>query len=183
MRVIAGSAKGHKLQTPEGLSTRPTTDRVKETLFNILAFDLPGANFLDLFAGSGGIGIEALSRGAEKVVFVEKESPVISVIAENLEHTKLADRGEIVEKDAVEALLFLQERKDKFDFIFMDPPYETAPLSAVLDGIVKGGLLRTGGIIIVERGSKTAMPSVEGLCVTREKAYKTTVITFLSLED
>jgi len=183
VRVIAGIAKGHKLQTPEGLSTRPTTDRMKETLFNILAFDLPSAKFLDLFAGSGGIGIEALSRGARQAVFVENEPIAIQVINGNLEHTKFLDQGEIIKKDVLEALSLLQQRKEKFDMIFMDPPYESAPLARVLRGIVDGDLLEKSGMIIVERSPKTAMPFVEGLCIRREKEYRTTVMTFLSLED
>ena len=107
MRVIAGAAKGHNLQTIEGLATRPTTDRIKETLFNIIAFDLPECSFLDLFAGSGGIGIEALSRGADEAVFVDAAAECQAVIEANLKHTKLQDRARVMKTDVLTAALYV----------------------------------------------------------------------------
>ena len=118
MRVIAGAAKGHTLETIEGLNTRPTTDRIKETLFNIIAFDLPECRFLDIFAGSGAIGIEALSRGAEEAVFVEQAANCTEVIRRNLMHTKLQDRARLLQMDAVAALDKLAAEGKKFDIIF-----------------------------------------------------------------
>lgn len=123
MRVIAGAAKGHKLQTIEGLNTRPTTDRIKETLFNIIAFDLPESRFLDLFSGSGAIGIEALSRGADTAVFVEQAAECQKVITENLTHTKLMERARLIKSDVLTGLAQLSAEQETFDIIFMDPPY------------------------------------------------------------
>jgi len=110
MRVIAGKAKGHKLKTIEGFHTRPTTDRIKETLFNMIAFDLPQCQFLDLFSGSGAIGIEALSRGAQQCVFVEKSKESCEMITENLEHTKLQQYAVLLQKDVEEALSSLKSQ-------------------------------------------------------------------------
>ena len=123
MRVIAGSAKSMPLKTIAGMETRPTTDRIKETLFNMLQPHLCESRFLDLFAGSGGIGIEALSRGADYCAFVEKNRKAAAVIRENLRFTKLEDRGQIYTGDVFQVLVQL-EGEEPFDCIFMDPPYQ-----------------------------------------------------------
>lgn len=183
MRVIAGKAKGHKLQTAEGLETRPTTDRIKETLFNMMAFDLPMAEFLDLFSGSGAIGIEALSRGAKRAVFVEQSAVCGKIIRENLLHTGLAENAELMETDVLAALAKLIEREAQFDMIFLDPPYKAGLLEPVLEKIVAGGLLKKDGYIIAEYGAKNPPAPVQGLTVVREKKYKTTEICFLRLEE
>ena len=122
MRVIAGKARRLNLKTIPGNETRPTTDRIKETLFNILQPEIPGCRFLDLFSGSGGIGIEALSRGASYAVFVEKNPKAAACIRENLAFTKLAEDGKLLNMDVLQALRSL-EGKGVFDIIFMDPPY------------------------------------------------------------
>ena len=145
MRVIAGAAKGHNLQTIEGLATRPTTDRIKETLFNIIAFDLPECSFLDLFAGSGGIGIEALSRGASEAVFVDASAECQAVITDNLKHTKLQDRAKLMKTDVLSALDKLAAEGKSFDIIFMDPPYESELYGPVLQKIVETGILKQEG--------------------------------------
>ena len=183
MRVISGSARGCNLQAPEGLDTRPTTDRIKETLFNIIAFDLPGCRFLDLFAGSGAIGIEALSRGAEKAVFVDASDKCKKVIEANLKHTRLAERATLITKDILSAIDLLKIKGEKFDMVFMDPPYMEGFTEPVLKALAVSGILADECKIIVERSSKTEMPSVEGLTIYREKEYKTTVMTFLTLEE
>ena len=121
MRVIAGTRRSLPLKSVEGLETRPTTDRIKETLFNILMPDLPGAKFLDLFAGSGGIGIEALSRGADKAVFVDNSRDAVHCITENVKFTKFTEEAEIIRLDALSYVRSL--RRVDFDIIFMDPPY------------------------------------------------------------
>ena len=118
MRVIAGKAKGHKLKTIEGLQTRPTTDRMKETLFNIIAFDLPQCTYLDLFSGSGAIGIEALSRGAKECVFVEKSKKACEMITENLEHTKLKQYAVLLQKEVQEALSLLKTQQKSLTLYF-----------------------------------------------------------------
>lgn len=183
VRVIAGDARGHKLQTIEGLSTRPTTDRTKESLFSMISFDLPGSSFLDLFAGSGAIGIEALSRGAEKAVFIESFPPCVQVIFNNLNHTRLVHRGEVMKEDVFSGLKKLSEKGQAFDIIFLDPPYDKGLAEPVLKAIVDGRLLNKDGYIIVEHSSKIPLSIVEGLQVTREKVYRTTAMTFLSLEE
>lgn len=183
MRVIAGAAKGHKLETIEGIATRPTTDRIKETLFNIIAFDLPECSFLDLFSGSGAIGIEALSRGAKEAVFVENAAECQKVVAANLQHTKLAERARLMQMDVLAALDKLAQEGKQFDVIFMDPPYASALYGAVLECIVQKGLLRQEGYIIAERAAKGELPLPKGLAIRREKVYKTTILTFLCMEE
>ncbi len=122
MRVIAGTARRLQLKTLDGIDTRPTTDRIKETLFNMISAELYDSNFLDLFSGSGGIGIEALSRGAANAVFVEKNPKAMKCIQENLESTKLKDRAKTMQMDVFAALSRLNGEW-KFEYIFMDPPY------------------------------------------------------------
>ena len=182
MRVIAGSARRLLLKTVEGLDTRPTTDRIKETLFNILSFDVENASFLDLFAGSGGIGIEALSRGAKKAVFVEQNRKAAGVIKENLEHTRLADRAEVMVRDAMSALRILEDRGEAFDIIFMDPPYGRLLERDVLLYLADSCLCHEDTILIVEADLDTEIDYLEGtrLHVTREKTYKTNKHVFIS---
>ena len=178
MRVIAGAAKGHNLQTIEGLATRPTTDRIKETLFNIIAFDLPEASFLDLFSGSGAIGIEALSRGAAEAVFVENAAE-----CQNLMHTKLQGRARLLQTDVLFALDRLAAEGKKFDIIFMDPPYEAGLYTSVLERIAENGLLKAEGYLIAEGSSQIALTIPKGMKILREKVYKTTTLTFLCAEE
>ncbi len=183
MRVIAGKAKGHKLKTIEGLQTRPTTDRMKETLFNIIAFDLPQCTFLDLFSGSGAIGIEALSRGAKECVFVEKSKKACEMITENLEHTKLKQYAVLLQKEVQEALSLLKTQQKKFDIIFLDPPYQSGLAEDVCSKIVEYELLKEQGYIIWERSAQIQRKEICGLNMVKEKNYKTTVMTFLALEE
>ena len=183
MRVIAGTAKGHRLETIEGLATRPTTDRIKETLFNIIAFDLPDCRFLDVFSGSGAIGIEALSRGAKEAVFVEHAPECQEVIVRNLEHTRLKERGRLLKEDVLSALNRLGGEKLSFDLIYLDPPYEEGLAKPTLEAILKNGLLTKEGYIILERGAKQPLELPEGYTILREKEYRTTVLTFLCLEE
>ncbi len=183
MRVIAGCAKGHKLQTPEGMATRPTTDRIKETVFNIMAFDLPQCRFLDLFSGSGAIGIEALSRGAAQAVFVDSAPESIRVIHANLAHTKLEENALVLGQDVFSALERLSKEGYCFDVIYMDPPYAAALEQDVLLRIASLNLLAHDGYVAVEHGAKQPLSALPGYHILREKVYKTTVITFLALEE
>ncbi len=188
MRVISGSARGLKLNAPEGLSTRPTTDRIKESLFNIISFDLYESRFLDLFSGSGGIGIEALSRGASKAVFVDHAQSSIKVISSNIEKARFADRAEILCMKADAAAAMLGRRGEVFDIIFMDPPYGKGLTDSTLYSILKAGILAPDGLIIAEQSKQEDIPEAEGLEVVRIKDYKITKMTFLkhkesSLED
>ncbi len=133
MRVIAGTARSLPLKTPQGLDTRPTTDRIKETLFNILQGDIPGCVFVDMFCGSGGIGIEALSRGARKAYFVENAKEPLNCLADNLKFTRFEDRAVVLRQDAVAALTGISEKE--VDILFMDPPYGQEQERRVLEGL------------------------------------------------
>lgn len=183
MRVIAGKARGMKLKTIEGLDTRPTIDRIKETLFNIIAFDLPEAKVLDIFAGSGAIGIEALSRGAAQAVFVESNPSCVQVIRENLLHTKLSEWATVLPTDMQKALSALKDDGESFDIIFMDPPYDSDLAQAALQEILTRNLIKPEGFIVVESGTGIALSFPKEFLVFREKTYKTTTLTFLRLED
>lgn len=180
MRVIAGKARRIQLKTIEGLDTRPTTDRIKETLFNMIAHGLGDTSFLDLFAGSGGIGIEALSRGAKEAVFVEKNPKAVMCIKENLKNTKLAGQADVLQTDVISALHCLEGRK-KFDYVFMDPPYNNLLEKQVLTHLAQSDLLNEDALIIVEASLETDFPYVEelGYSVIKRKEYKTNAHLFL----
>ncbi|PHV71814.1 16S rRNA (guanine(966)-N(2))-methyltransferase RsmD [Sporanaerobium hydrogeniformans] len=182
MRVISGKCRGTHLVCPEGLETRPTTDRIKETLFNIIAFDLPGCRFLDLFSGSGGIGIESLSRSAEKAVFVEKDKKALACIKQNLERTRLGNKAIVYSCDVIEALKNLKEQGEQFDIIFMDPPYAIGIIDQILEKIVACDLIAENGYIILERGTNTLVTLPQHLVLWKEKTYKTTTLSFLRKE-
>ena len=180
MRIIAGTARSLPLKTIEGKDTRPTTDRIKETLFNIIQMDVPRASFLDLFAGSGGIGIEALSRGAKEAVFVEKNPKAMECIKENLKFTRLEKKGITLTKDVLNALYQLEGDK-VFDYIFMDPPYNHELEKSVLTYLAESSLLAEEGIIIVEASKETDFDYAEdlGYNIIKEKEYKTNKHVFL----
>lgn len=149
MRVISGVAKGTTLYSLEGNNTRPTLDRVKEALFNMLQMRMQDAQILDLFSGSGALGIEALSRGAEKAVLCDKSKEAIKVIEKNLEKTRLKEKAIIVNNDYIKALEFLKE-KYKFDYIFLDPPYAREMVKNAVNKIMELDLLKKDGVIIIE---------------------------------
>lgn len=180
MRVISGSARGRKLKAPEGLTTRPTTDRIKESLFNIIAADLYECRFLDLFSGSGSMGIEAISRGAKKAVFVDNNRNSVAVINENIKATRFEERAEVMNCDVSNAIARLGGLGEKFDIIFMDPPYNKGLVESALTYIVKENILADDGYIIAEQSQEDKIPEVQGLEVFRIKDYKITKMTFLS---
>lgn len=184
MRVIAGKARHLKLKTIEGTATRPTTDRIKETLFNMLSFRIEGSLFLDLFAGSGAIGIEALSRGAKGAVFVENNRRAASCIRENLRHTHLEEQADLIQKDVMTALSLLESRETQFDYIFMDPPYGKGWEQKVLSFPATSSLCHDDTVIIVESDLETDFSWLEGtgFVISREKRYKTNKHTFIIKE-
>lgn len=184
MRVIAGSARSMPLKTVPGLDTRPTTDRIKETLFNILQSDVPGCAFLDLFSGSGAIGIEALSRGAEEAVFVEKARNAAACIRENLKFTRLEDRALVMEGDCVWAVERLGSQGKIFDCIFMDPPYRSGQEKAVLAAVKAAGIAGKETRIIIEAALNSDYAWAEEMSyqIDREKRYKTNKHVFMHLE-
>lgn len=182
MRVIAGSARRLLLNTLPGEDTRPTTDRIKETLFNMIQFDIPGSTFLDLYAGSGGIAIEALSRGAVSATLVDLNPKAVQVIRANLEHTHLSEQAEVITGDAVSALkrMGASERKP-FDLVFLDPPYDKGLEDQALLCLSEGKLIDEKSVIIVEMhlDADTAHFTEMPYQITRIKEYKTNKHVFL----
>jgi 16S rRNA (guanine(966)-N(2))-methyltransferase RsmD len=148
MRVITGSARGIVLKTPDGLSTRPTADRVKEALFSAIQFHIPAAKVLDLFGGTGQLGIEALSRGAKSAVFVDHQESACKLIRENLRRTHLEESSKVIRSDYA---AYLKNCSEKFDIIFLDPPYAEKFLENSLKMITEIDILQSGGIIVAER--------------------------------
>ena len=168
MRVISGSVRGRRLKTPENYDIRPTTDNVKESLFNIIQFDIEGRRVLDLFAGTGQLGIEALSRGAECAVFVERRRDALQVIRENLEACGMTDKARVVNGDAMSYL----KSGEKFDLIFLDPPYASGLLEQALEEIVRFDICRRHGIIVAESAADKTLPPLAGpYALYREYRY------------
>ncbi|MDR1664232.1 MAG: 16S rRNA (guanine(966)-N(2))-methyltransferase RsmD [Clostridiales bacterium] len=178
MRVISGAARGCRLTAPKGVNTRPTADRLKENLFNILQPRIAGAYFLDLFSGSGAIGIEALSRGADAAVFVERDFAAVSVIRENLRKTKLAERAGVLALSAGEALARLFNDKKTFDIIFMDPPYGSELAKTTFALLARYNILKDGGILIAELPSEGDAPVSEIFAPLKSKTYGSTRMVF-----
>ena len=177
MRVISGSARGLKLISPPGLDTRPTLDRVKEALFSMLTPVIRGAAVLDLFAGSGALGIEALSRGSESAVFVDNSREAEATVRKNLDNSRFADRARFVSGDA---LKFLSSCNDNFDVIFMDPPYGGGLYEKVLILIAERGLLSPDGVISVEWDEDIGEPCFPDCYVrSRDRRYGRVHITLL----
>ena len=175
MRVITGKARGVTLKTPEGLQTRPTTDRVKEALFSIIQFDIPSASVLDLFGGTGQLGIEALSRGAKRAVFVDESDKACRLIQENLRRTRLEGEGTVVRGDY---LAYLSRCREKFDIIFLDPPYAEVFLENALKRITEIDILQSGGIIVTERPLGKELPfEFEGYARSKDYKYGNTLLT------
>jgi 16S rRNA (guanine966-N2)-methyltransferase len=179
MRVIAGIYKGRRLKTLEGMRVRPTSDRLRETLFNVLAPRIEGANFVDLCAGSGAVGIEALSRGAANVTFIESSRKAVSVISENLRHCDIREGVRVINRDALTALKYLASREMLFDIIYFDPPYDSDIHSPVLWQIAKHNILAEDGIVIVEhRRQPLLTPNYDRLRPYREIVQGESCLTF-----
>ena len=180
MRVITGKARGVNLKTPEGLQTRPTTDRVKEALFSVIQFDIPNASVLDLFGGTGQLGIESLSRGAKQAVFVDESEKACRLIRENLKRTRLEGEGSVVRSDY---LAYLARCHEKFDIIFLDPPYAEVFLENALKKITEIDILQSGGIIVTERPLGKELPfELEGYTRSKDYKYGNTLITLYRKE-
>lgn len=175
MRVIAGKARGVQLKTPEGLQTRPTTDRVKEALFSIIQFDIPGTRVLDLFGGTGQLGIEALSRGAKSVVFVDAEKKPCALIKENLRRCRMENDGIVIRSDYLE---YLNRCREIFDIVFLDPPYAEVFLENSLKKLTEIDILQSGGIIVAERPVGKELPwDYPGFSRSRDYKYGKTLLT------
>ena len=168
MRVITGKARGIQLKTPDGMLTRPTADRVKEALFSIINFDIPGAKVLDLFGGTGQLGIEALSRGASSAVFVDAREESCKLIRENLKRTKLESDAKVIRSDYLD---YLSRCREQYNIIFLDPPYAEVFLENAIKRITEIDILQSDGIIVAERPLGKDLPwEFEGY--TRSKDYK-----------
>lgn len=179
VRIISGECKGRKLSSLKGTRVRPTSDRAKETLFNIIADRIPGCSFLDLFAGTGSVGLEAASRGADHVVMVESDRRVLKVLEENIEKCGLGGKVRVLLRDSGICLRVLSSEQLRFDLIFMDPPYRDRGAYGLVQQIEKGGLLKTGGWVIAEHDRRLELPpAYECLVVIRRKRVGDTVFSF-----
>ena len=181
MRVITGKARGVALKTPDGMQTRPTADRVKEALFSIIHFDIPGARVLDLFGGTGQLGIEALSRGASYATFVDEREDACKLIKENLRRTKLEKDAQVIRSDY---LSYLDRCKEKFDIILLDPPYAEVFLENSLKRITEIDILQSGGIMVTERPLGKDLPwEFPGYTRSKDYKYGKTLLTLYRKDD
>lgn len=183
MRIITGTARGMKLKTPKGMETRPTADRIKESLFNILGGRVYGTQVLDAFAGTGNLGLEALSRGAEHAVFIDRATAAL--VKENAEHTHLAEKAEIFRGDAPVILGRLAREGRSFDLVFCDPPYRKGLWEKVLTALDTMPLLSEKAVVVVEHGrDENELPVLSRLeCVRNETYGRTTQLSFFQLKD
>lgn len=179
MRIIAGKAGGLKLKSIKGRDARPTLDRVKESLFNIIAFYLAETDVLDLFAGFGSLGIEALSRGAKTADFVEQNSSHLQIIKQNLEKAKLIEQAELYNQDVYN---FLKNYNKKYDLIFMDPPYQKNMGDQAVKLIVKNQFLKEKGLIILEKSAEEKTVEYEELEIIKNRSYGNSLITVYQLK-
>ncbi|HZS04270.1 MAG TPA: 16S rRNA (guanine(966)-N(2))-methyltransferase RsmD [Blastocatellia bacterium] len=183
MRVISGIYKGRRLKTVEGQSVRPTSDRLRETLFNVLKGSVEGAKFVDLCAGSGAVGIEALSRGAAHVTFVESARRAAAIINENLAHCKIEDHFRVINRDAVSVLRYFASYHLQYDIFYFDPPYDSDLYTPVMQTLAKSRIVAEAGIVIVEHRRKFPLsPNYESLRPYREINQGDTTLTFYSME-
>jgi 16S rRNA (guanine(966)-N(2))-methyltransferase RsmD len=178
VRIIAGAARGRKLQVPDGHALRPTPDRVREALFSMLTPTLAGASFLDLYAGTGAVGLEAISRGADRAVLVERAPEHLAILRANLETTRL--QGVLIEPgDVLGVLDRLAARGERFDLVFVDPPYAAeAERIACLTRLARGDLLAAGGRIVVETAARVPPSAIDSLSLIRECRYGDTRLAF-----
>jgi 16S rRNA (guanine(966)-N(2))-methyltransferase RsmD len=184
MRVIGGQARGRRLKVPKGQSLRPTSARVKEALFDILPHDLSGAKILDLFAGTGNVTIEALSRGAAEALLIDSSTASGKAIRENLRRLHLADRTKVWIVPVLRAIKLLARRGETFDVIFLDPPYEQRWVAITLRAIAEGGLLRRTGIVIAEHSIREQIQAHYGaLVLYDQRKYGSTLLSFLRAEE
>lgn len=163
MRVVSGTCKGRSLKAVPGSTTRPTTDKVKEALFNIIGPYFEGGVGLDLFAGSGGLGIEALSRGLEKVIFVDRDPKAVQIIKENIAACQFDEQSEVYRNDAERALKAILKREIVFDYIFLDPPYKKQQLVKLMETMNNESFISPNGVIVCEHASEIELPDAIGL--------------------
>lgn len=178
MRIIAGFAKGRKLTTPKGVEVRPTTDRVKEAIFSMISPYIPSSLVLDLFSGTGNLGLEAISRGAEKVYFVDKSKSSIALTSQNIATLGMNSKSETKNSDALKAIDEYAYLGLKFDIVFMDPPYGQGIIIPCLKAIHECNILKEDGIIVIEHNETEKIdPQIGGLSVLKHKKYGNTIIS------
>jgi len=183
LRIIAGTARGHRLKTLKGMSTRPTTDRVKESVFNILMPYISNCDVLDLFAGTGNLGIEALSRGAASAVFSDISRECCEIIKENLIFTKMHEKAEIINSGYGETVARLATKGKNFDLVFLDPPYNKNFIQETLKLFAKNDIIKSNGIVAAEHHIDDTLPEAVGrLKLTRKQSYGDTAVTFYILK-
>jgi 16S rRNA (guanine(966)-N(2))-methyltransferase RsmD len=187
MRIIAGKAKGRKLKVPKlsrNRRVRPLTDQVREALFNILGERVPDSYFLDLFAGTGAVGIEALSRGARIAIFVELDRAVVSTIRENLDACGLSDSAEVYSLDVLRAIKFLDKKDSRFDVIFLGAPYDSPALEMALELIGGANIINDEGVVVAEHRAKHMIADEFGvLKKARDARYGDTVLSFYTAKE
>jgi 16S rRNA (guanine966-N2)-methyltransferase len=179
MRVLAGELKGQRITTPSGAATRPTADRVRIACLDALTPYLANGPFLDLFAGGGGVGIEALSRGAPSAVFVEQDAAALRALRENIERLRLGERTRVVRADAARAVGELARRANRFAVAFLDPPYDSPRTEPALAALGEGAVLDAGAVVVLQHAAKTPPADAVGvLRVTRTRKFGETALTF-----
>ncbi len=187
MRIVAGSAKGRILKSPCGRKLRPTSVKVKTAFFNIVGDSIGDAGFLDLFAGTGNIGLEALSRGAERAVFVEKDKHTIQTLRQNIFRTDMQEFATVLAYDIFKALKVLERKSGKFDVVYIDPPYKYQGIAKILDTLYSKNLVNNGGIIVVERDKRAAEEEAWlkkiPLLFWKRKVYGDTALVFLKVKN
>ena len=180
MRVISGTLKGRRLIAPDGRTTRPTADRIKESVFNILAGSLVDRRVLDLYAGTGALGIEALSRGAASAVFIDQAKTALAALRKNIETFKLEDRTRIIRWNILNDLECLTSTNRKFDLVFMDPPYEVNAVAPTLTGLVSCGVLAPGARVVIEHSLREAITTpIDWLRLADQRRFGKTLVSFM----
>jgi len=183
VRVIAGIAKGRTLIAPRGRQVRPTTDRVRQSLMDILVGWTAERDWLDLFAGSGAVGIEALSRGARRVVFVEQDRRAVQALLTNLERTGLAGSADVRHQPVERALSELAQRGERFDVVFADPPYGQGLVEATVRQVAAAGIVREGGLLVVQHSAREQPSAPEGWRIGRQVPFGETQVTIMTAAD
>jgi 16S rRNA (guanine966-N2)-methyltransferase len=184
MRIISGRSKGRVLASPKGLAIRPTSDRVKESIFNMLQNRVEGKVVLDLFAGTGNLGIEALSRGAKRAIFVEDGKQALRLIQRNLTKIGLKERSEILSRDVIRAIGILKQRGEYFDLILMDPPYEKGLIRKTLLKLNSQMIYHKDSVLVIEHNRREPLPDIlEGWNLIRQRRMRDTVISFLTPQE
>jgi 16S rRNA (guanine966-N2)-methyltransferase len=182
MRIIGGELKGKKLTPFRGDLTRPTADRVRESIFNICASKISNANVLDLFAGTGALGLEALSRGAASAVFIDSSANAVKTITTNIESCKMANQAKVIKWDILKNLNCLCGKRPFYDLIFMDPPYNENAIGPVLNNLMNSDVVKNGATLIIEHAVSKSIPeNIDGYALTDQRKYGKTLVSFLSV--